>query len=128
MTYEAIKQFARNLRKNQTPAEAIFWEKVRNRRLAGKKINRQFVIQHENIMGNRRFFIADFYCHEQRLIVEIDGGIHAQVEQMEYDRIREDILEEMGYKIIRFTNEAVLEDWGRVDVALKAALEGELEL
>lgn len=124
MTYETIKKFARELRKNQTPAESLFWEKVRNRRFLGKKINRQFTIQHENIMGKKRFFIADFYCHEKKLIIEIDGGIHTLPEQMEYDLIREDILREMGFVVIRFTNEMVLERWGYVEEVLGASLGG----
>jgi very-short-patch-repair endonuclease len=122
MTYQQIKQFARELRKNQTPAEAFFWEKVRNRRFLGKKINRQFIIQHENIMGKRRFFIADFYCHEHKLVIEIDGGIHGQKDQLAYDRIREDMLEEMGYAVVRFRNEEVLERWEDVAGVLAECL------
>jgi very-short-patch-repair endonuclease len=48
MTYEEILAFARELRKKQTPAEKFFWQKVRNRRLFGKKFTRQFIIQHDN--------------------------------------------------------------------------------
>ncbi|MEM7375083.1 MAG: endonuclease domain-containing protein [Bacteroidota bacterium] len=112
MTYQKILQFAREMRKNPTPAERFFWEKVRNRRFLGKKFNRQFIIQQEEIAGQRRFFIADFHCHEWKLIVELDGKIHLQ--QMDYDQIREARLIEMGFRVIRFNNEEVLENWEMV--------------
>jgi very-short-patch-repair endonuclease len=62
MNYSTIKEFARTLRKNQTVAESIIWEEVRNRNFLGLKFTRQHVIQHSNIMGKKSFFIADFYC------------------------------------------------------------------
>ena len=108
MNYNKILEYARSLRKNQTPAEKIFWEKVRNRRFLGLKFNRQFIIEHQN----RSYFIADFHCFEKKIIVEIDGKIHLQ--QLDYDIIREDILKEMGYKILRFTNNEVSNDWNSV--------------
>lgn len=120
MSYRKVLQYARHLRKNQTPAEAFFWEKVRNRRLFGKKFRRQYVIKHENILGKEKFFIADFYCHAQLLIVEIDGKIHDF--QKEYDRVREETLIEMGYTLTRFKNEEVLDEWKKVEVALREIL------
>ncbi len=62
MNFFTIKEFARTLRKNQTVAESIIWEEVRNRNFLGLKFTRQHVIQHSNIMGKKSFFIADFYC------------------------------------------------------------------
>ena len=62
MEYERVLSFAREMRKNPTPAEKVFWAKVRSRKFLGKKFNRQFVIQHEDILGEKRFFIADFHC------------------------------------------------------------------
>ncbi|MEP1097389.1 MAG: DUF559 domain-containing protein [Cyclobacteriaceae bacterium] len=116
MKYKQILQYARDLRKSQTRAEKFFWMQVRNRRLRGFKFNRQFIIEHES----SAYFIADFYCHQKKLIVEVDGGIHQQ--QVEYDRIREDILIEMGYNIIRFTNEEILENWNEVEEKLNKKL------
>ena len=112
MTYEAIRQFARDLRKRQTPAEAVFWKKVRGKQFMGLKFNRQFIIEHANILGKKSYFIADFHSFSMKIIVEIDGGIHDS--QIEYDQIRETVLMEMGYKIIRFKNEAVLTNWKKV--------------
>ena len=116
MKHSQILEFSRTLRKNQTPAENIFWQNVRNKKFLGLKFNRQFVIEHES----RSYFIADFHCFEKKLIVEIDGDVHKY--QLEYDRIREDILKEMGYSIVRFKNEDVLHNWDKVENELKDKL------
>jgi|AntRauTorckE5430_2_1112549.scaffolds.fasta_scaffold00411_4 very-short-patch-repair endonuclease len=112
MTYKDIKTFARELRKNQTPAELFFWNKVRKRQFMGLRFNRQFIIQHSNVLGKKSYFIPDFFCFERKIIVEIDGKIHDQ--QKEYDEIRTTILKEMGYHIIRFENDQVLNNWNKV--------------
>ncbi len=100
-----ITKICRDLRKNSTPAEKAFWQIVRNRRFMGLKFNRQYpiIFEYDN---EKRFFIADFYCHQLRLIVEIDGGIHET--QKDYDSLREEILNNMDYKVIRFKNHEVL--------------------
>ncbi len=116
MRYDQIKEFARELRKNQTDAEAQFWSKVRNRKFLNYKFNRQFIIEHES----RSYFIADFFFFEKKLIVEIDGSVHKA--QVEYDRIREDILKDMGYSIVRFSNEDVLKNWDKVAENLEKEL------
>ena len=82
MKYKDILAFARLLRKNQTPAEVFFWSQVRNRRLFGKKFKRQFIIHHAKIMREKKYYIADFYCHEKSLVVEIDGKIHLQQKKL----------------------------------------------
>ncbi len=122
MNYKTILSFARQLRKKQTPAEQLFWEKVRNRRLFNKKVNRQFIIEHVNIMGNKQFFIVDFYCHEKRLIIELDGKIHDY--QVQSDLEREEILRKMGFQIIRFKNKEILECWEKAELKLKEILLG----
>ncbi len=112
MKYSQIQAYARELRKNQTKAEAFFWSKVRNRQFLGLKFNRQFILEYEN----SSYFIADFHCYEKRLIVEIDGKIH--LKQIEEDQNREDIIKEMGYKILRLKNEEVMNDWEKVEMKL----------
>jgi very-short-patch-repair endonuclease len=104
---------ARELRKKQTTAERLLWKRLRNKKLSGYKFNRQFPIFYKwnNI---ERFFIADFYCHELSLIIEVDGGVHEQ--QKEYDKIRQHILELMNCKIIRFTNKEITDE---IDAVLK---------
>jgi very-short-patch-repair endonuclease len=92
-----IRQFARELRQPQTPAEATLWRHLRNRNLK-YKFRRQHPID---------FFIIDFYCAEAKLLIEIDGGSHLAKEQIEYDKARTEYLEALGYKVIRFTNDDV---------------------
>jgi leucyl-tRNA synthetase len=84
------------------------------------KFNRQFVIQHADILGKKSYFIADFHCFSKKIIVEIDGKIHDS--QVEYDEIRTEILEEMGYKIIRFKNKEVLNNWGAISTKLEKVI------
>jgi very-short-patch-repair endonuclease len=81
-----------------TETERIMWRRLRGRKLNGLKFRRQHPID---------IFIADFYCHEKKLIVELDGGIHDTNEQKDYDDGRSFELEEKGFKILRFRNEEV---------------------
>jgi very-short-patch-repair endonuclease len=93
--------YARRLRQNQTLAEKILWNLVRNRRLGGLKFMRQIAID--------RYF-ADFVCEACRLIVELDGAAHDGREI--YDERRTETLERLGYVVLRFRNERVLTDPG----------------
>jgi len=81
-------------------AETILWEYLR-KGVAGEKFLRQHVI------GD---YIADFVSRHGGLIVEVDGGYHSEPRQTENDAIREDYLESIGYHVMRFTNEEVLND------------------
>lgn len=112
---EAIK-LARELRRNQTPAEELFWDKVRNRRYRGLKFTRQFPIE----FAHGSFYIADFHCHEKKLIIELDGFIHN--EHKDYDQARDRILSAMGFIILRFPNHLILENWTKVDSSIKSVL------
>ncbi len=87
---------AKEMRKNPTPAEAKLWDIVRNKKL-GHKFRRQQPIGQ---------FIVDFVCIEQKLIIEVDGEIHNS--RKEYDEGRTYMLEDIGYRVIRFSNDAVL--------------------
>jgi very-short-patch-repair endonuclease len=88
---------ARNLRTKQTDAERILWFRLRDRRLAGWKFKRQVSIDR---------FIVDFLFAERKLIVELDGGQHHQ--QQERDITRTQILEAMGYLVLRFWNNDII--------------------
>ena len=90
-------KFKRALRQNLTPAERVLWQELRSRKLLNTKWRRQ-----ENI-GQ---FIADFLCKEHKLIVEVDGGIHEL--QYEYDQRRTEIINVLGYRVLRFQNEEIL--------------------
>ena len=106
---------ARELRKRNTVAEDAFWQMIRNRRFLDLKFKRQFPIEFD-YEDRKRFFIADFYCHEKKLVVEIDGGIHES--QKEYDELRDEIMNIMGLKIIRFSNLKILNNLEKVKNSL----------
>ncbi len=92
-------EVARDFRKQPTPSEAIMWQSLRERKLEGLKFRRQQPI------GN---FVVDFFCAEQRLIVEIDGGIHEA--QKDLDRQRQELLESLGLRFVRIPSERVEQD------------------
>ncbi|MBI4396880.1 MAG: endonuclease domain-containing protein [Elusimicrobia bacterium] len=89
--------FAKDLRRRQTDAERKIWALLRSRQLAGFKFRRQEVIG---------FFIVDFCCFEQRLVVELDGGQHAEREAS--DRQRTLDLNQRGFRVLRFWDHQVL--------------------
>lgn len=117
MKYKDALAFTKLLRHNQTPAEKFFWNKVRDRRLFNAKFRRQFLIEHAEILGKKYFYIVDFYCFEKKLIVELDGEIH--LSQKEYDAHRHQKLIDMGFQVIRFRNEEVLNNWNGVKKELE---------
>jgi len=92
------------LRLNMTPAETLLWEKLKDNQL-GVKFRRQHPIH---------LFIVDFYCHEQKLIIEIDGEYHNSIEQIQKDIEREGLLIFQDLTVLRFTNAEVLEKTGMV--------------
>ncbi len=114
-TIRALVEGARLLRRQATTAEAFLWMCLRNRQLLGKKFRRQHPIGP---------FIADFYCDEARLVIEIDGAVHREPSQRERDQSREQILRHYGVRVIRFTNDEVLSHIDRVLERIAEALLG----
>lgn len=102
---------AKEHRKNPTEAESIIWENLRS-----KKLDFKFRRQHP--IGK---FIVDFVCIERKLIVEIDGKIHEN--QLEADAIRTEQLNELGFKVLRYTNEQVISETDKVINSIKTELE-----
>ena len=100
----SITKLARNLRKNATESEQKLWPLLRNRKLNGLKFLRQHPIYISQVENVKVFFIADFFCAEKKLVVELDGGYHSTLEQKEYDFIREAIIKEKGYFVLRIEN------------------------
>ncbi|MGC8906178.1 MAG: endonuclease domain-containing protein [Desulfomonilaceae bacterium] len=94
-----LLEFARNLRKEQTDAERLVWSLLRDRRLAGFKFRRQHPIEP---------YVLDFYCHEARLAVELDGGQHNEPDARARDEQRTSFLEAQGIRVLRFWNNDVL--------------------
>ena len=96
--YDLLKAFARENRNNPTLAELLLWKHIRN-----KLLGTRFLRQH--IIGD---YIVDFVSLSDGLVIEVDGAYHAEHEQMEMDEARTYALEQMGFKVIRFTNEEIL--------------------
>lgn len=95
-----IFENARALKREMTIAEKLLWKQLKSRKLKNLKFRRQHPIDK---------FIVDFYCHEFKLIIEIDGSVHEIAEVKEHDVGREFELIQMGYRILRFTNEMVID-------------------
>jgi very-short-patch-repair endonuclease len=96
-----LKQLSQQLRNNMTDAEKLLWSKLRMKQPKGLMFSRQ-----KPIGG----YIADFYCHKAKLVIEVDGGQHFFEDSIEYDRIRDEFLSSMGLTILRFTNTDVLQN------------------
>ena len=96
-----IFRFAKEMRKNPTESEKALWDILRKFRFKGYIFRRQHPVD---------IFIADFYCHKLKLIIEVDGEIHDSDQAMEYDDGRSAELEKYGLKILRFTNDQVLKE------------------
>jgi very-short-patch-repair endonuclease len=98
-------RYAQDMRKNPTEGEKMLWEVLRKFRSSGYIFRRQHPFD---------LFIADFYCHKLKLVIEVDGDIHNTEQAMEHDDGRSAELERFGLKVIRFTNHQVLNETERV--------------
>jgi len=98
-----IKHLIKEMRKEPTVAENILWQELRAHKLDKLKFRRQHCINK---------FVVDFYCRGIKLIIEVDGEIHDT--QREYDLVRQEFLEELGYKVLRFKNEEVINNIKKV--------------
>jgi very-short-patch-repair endonuclease len=90
---------AKRLRASSTSAEEALWKRLRDRQFLGLKFRRQVPIGP---------YIADFYCHDRRLVLELDGGVHEDERQKVHDENRDANLTALGYRILRFTNDEIL--------------------
>ena len=105
-----LKRFKKSLRKSQTDAESILWHYLRNRNFQNHKFRRQ-----HTLCG----YIVDFVCLEKKLVVELDGGQHAEV--IDYDSARTLKLEADGFQILRFWNNEIFNSMDSVlEVIYKA--------
>ena len=96
--YVLLKEFARENRKNATLAEDVLWDYLR-----GNALGVKFLRQH--VIGD---YIVDFVSRHDGLVIEVDGGYHSEPRQQDDDKLREEALENMGYYVLRFTNEEIL--------------------
>jgi very-short-patch-repair endonuclease len=93
------KEKRRKLRKDQTFCEKIMWTYLRDRKTLGYKFRRQYSVDH---------YVIDFYCPELKLAIELDGSIHDEPDQKEYDKHRQEYLEKFGVRFIRITNDELM--------------------
>lgn len=110
--YSLLKDWARENRKKPTKAEEVLWEHIRNRNLK-TKFFRQYIIAD---------YIVDFVSLESNLIIEVDGAYHSEYEQQQNDESRTDRLESFGFKLIRFTNDQVIQQTNFVIETIKRVL------
>ena len=104
----SVFEKAKMLRSRMTKAERVLWEKLRNKQLLGLKFRRQHPIDR---------WIADFYCHQKKVVIEVDGQIHQF--QKDYDIGRQSEIERYGIRVIRFDNHEVLNDIEKVIKEIK---------
>ena len=96
-----LYQYGRELRQESTEAEKLLWAELRNRKLNGWKFRRQHPLDK---------FIVDFYCNEKKLVVELDGSVHSEKINKEYDEARTAMLSGLNVIVLRFKNEEVVND------------------
>jgi very-short-patch-repair endonuclease len=96
-----------------TDAERLLWSKLRMKQLNNLMFSRQ------KPLGD---YIADFYCHQAKMVIEVDGGQHYSADSMEYDRIRDEFIKNMGLTILRFTNTDVMNNIERVVEVIESKL------
>ena len=96
-----LYQYGRELRQESTEAEKLLWEELRNRKFNGLKFRRQRPLDK---------FIVDFYCNEKKIVLELDGGVHNEKINKEYDEARTAMLAGLNIIVLRFKNEEVIND------------------
>jgi len=115
-----IFEKAKCLRENMTLSELKLWDYLKGKKIQGLRFRAQHPID---------IFIADFYCHSLKLVIEVDGRIHLSSDQREYDLGREVEISHWGIKVIRFTNLEVMEETDKViDVINKTCSKRKIEL
>ena len=101
------------LRSKETKAEKLLWERLNKSQLLGIRFKRQHPVEH---------YVADFYCHKVKLVIELDGEYHNTPEQKIYDDNRTKVFEEFGLTVIRFSDADVLENLDEVVEIIKSRL------
>ena len=110
--YELLKQFAKENRQNMTVAERYLWDHLRD-------YQHTYHFRRQHIIGD---YIVDFVSLDIKFVIEVDGGYHAERQQMDDDARRTEDLNHMGFDVVRFTNEEVLFDTGKTLERLRKIL------
>ncbi|MCP4523076.1 MAG: DUF559 domain-containing protein [Candidatus Gracilibacteria bacterium] len=113
---DVITGAARELRKNMTASEEQLRMQIRNKKLGYKFLRQKPLYLYTEITGQDRYIIPDFYCIVLKLIIEVDGSIHYKNEIISLDKEKELLLQEKGFRVLRFTNQEIN---SRLDRALK---------
>ncbi len=111
---QKLIELAKNLRNNMTNAEKDVWRMIKGRQILGYDFHRQKPI------GN---FIADFYCHQLKLVIEIDGISHEEAVVIENDKRKDYYFKTIGLNILRFTDDEVFGNWGLVEKRIRKYIE-----
>ena len=105
-----LKETRRHLRRNMTEAELILWSVLKDKKLCGRKFRRQHSIG---------YYIVDFYCPTERLVIELDGQHHYTLEGIEKDKDRDEHLGLMNFTVLRFENKQVVNELTKVLKVIK---------
>ena len=119
---DIIKEASRSLRKNMTETEKILWEELKARKLDNIKIDRQtpiYVFTENSWLD--RYVIPDFLCKEYKIIIELDWNVHNLKEVYDLDKYKEELLQNMWYKILRFKNEEILNNLQNILIQIAAS-------
>jgi very-short-patch-repair endonuclease len=116
---QLARKLSRDFRKNPAQAEIKLWKTLKNRQILNLKFLRQHPIFYQ-YNNKKNFFIADFYCHEIRTVIELDGHIH--IKRKGYDQIRTEMLEFKNIIVIRFKNEEITNDLDTVQKKIRAVI------
>jgi very-short-patch-repair endonuclease len=106
-----FKDFRKKLRNNMTSAEVSLWILIKGKQLEGRKFRRQFSVEK---------YVLDFYCHAEKLAIELDGAGHFTEAGLEYDQKRTAFLNSQGIKVIRFENKEIFESTVNVLEVIKS--------
>ena len=116
---QVAKEVCRNLRRAQTEAERLLWEELRDRKLNELKFYRQYPLFVE-WLGSQTFFVADFFCFERQLVIEVDGRVHDY--RADHDGLRTFIINQLGIQVVRIGNEQIEADMAGVLEQLRRAV------
>ena len=117
MQKQSVTSICRELRQNQTPLERKLWDCLRTRQFNQLKFRRQHPFVYQSIQGEKKFFIADFYCAQKKILIELDGKVHDFY--FFYDANRDSILAKLGLRTLRIKNEELVKDINEVMARIK---------
>ena len=122
MIPENIKLVVRELRKNQTKAEEILWNEIRNDKLWVRVLRQKIFYVYTENSWQERYIIPDFYIAKNKLIIEVDGSIHKIWDIMNLDKIKDELIINRWFKILRITNDEIYNNLENVILKIKNKL------